>query len=142
MPYFAILFLFYIGFEIYFLVVIGEILGLFLTLVWVLGTIFLGVFLIKKTMIRQSLNLQNLFSQNGSLNQISSFFSVDAAIKIMIAALLIILPGFITDFFGIIILLLNLNTLKTILILKAHESPVEKKDKNTVIIDVDDYEEK
>lgn len=77
-------------------VVVGRALGLWSTLALVIGTGLLGAFLMRQ----QGLHLLKKLSQESKQGQIPAGSVVDGAM-IVVAGILLLLPGFITDIVGI-----------------------------------------
>ena len=77
-------------------VVVGRTLGLWWTLALVIGTGLLGAFLLRQ----QGLHLLKKLSQESQQGQIPAGSVVDGAM-IVVAGILLLLPGFITDIVGI-----------------------------------------
>lgn len=90
--------------EIALFVLIGGQIGLWFTLAWVLGTAVLGVFLLRAEAQRGAAVLRGGLAggmQGGAMPQGAALAGLFRAL----AAVLLILPGFLTDAFGILLLL-------------------------------------
>ena len=98
MPFFAVLLLWPL-IEIGLFVTLGASLGLGLTLLIVLGTGVLGVWLMRGQSLRTADRLRREMGALGALRVVG-----DSAF-VLLAGILLILPGFLTDFLGILLLL-------------------------------------
>ena len=92
--------------EIYLFIEIGAILGSFLTISLTLFTAFLGVYLLK---IGTFNNVRNL--QKKILEGIRPDQEIVNGISNLISAVLLILPGILTDFLGALLLSKSIQTL-------------------------------
>ena len=92
--------------EIYLFIEIGAILGSFLTISLTLLTAFLGVYLLK---IGTFNNVRNL--QKKILEGIRPDQEIVNGISNLISAVLLILPGILTDFLGVLLLSRSIQTL-------------------------------
>ena len=128
------LFLFIIGIpliEIYLMIKVGNVIGAFNTIFLIFFTAITGVYFAKIA------GLNALKSGLGQMvkNEIPIYEIISGA-ALAFAALLLIIPGFLTDFFGF--LLIFPPTRK--IIIKNFSSKVRKKDSNSDIIE-GDFEE-
>ena len=85
--------------EIYLFLKVGEFIGPSLTILMIIFTAITGGFLVKKKGLTTLKELKSLNIQNpkGLIN------TLGAGIFIIISGILLITPGFITDFFGFIL---------------------------------------
>ena len=85
--------------EIYLFLKVGEFIGPSLTILMIIFTAITGGFLVKKKGLTTLKELKSLNSQNpkGLINTLGT------GIFIIISGILLITPGFITDFFGFIL---------------------------------------
>jgi len=121
-----IYFFIYIFLEIYITIEIGGYIGGFYSILEIIGSFFLGVFFIKlvQVSIIETLTsaMQNgMNKKNFLLNNIIS----------LIGCILLILPGFLSDFIGI---LLQLSIIERIIM---YHLGINKKDKDNEIIDIE-----
>jgi UPF0716 protein FxsA len=86
--------------EIYFLIKVGEVVGAFSTILLIILTAFLGSFLLK---------YQGITTLNNAQKQMSSgvmpTFEMLEGVIILISGVLLLTPGFLTDFIGLLGLL-------------------------------------
>lgn len=83
--------------EIVLFVVIGGRIGVLATLLWVIGTAAFGIMLLRRQGMRSSLRMGR--------NLPGAIMDLGRAGFSMLAALLLILPGFLTDILGLLLLL-------------------------------------
>ena len=86
--------------EIYVMIKIGQNIGAFSTVALIFATAFIGIFFAKI----EGLNTLRSGVYNLYKNKIPLFEMISGA-TIALAAILLIVPGFITDFFGFILLI-------------------------------------
>ena len=103
MPFFRYLFILFLVVplvEIYFLVQVGEVIGAFPTVLLVVGTAALGVFLLRLQ------GLATLARFQGSLQQGElPATTLLEGLMLFIAGALLLTPGFVTDGFGFLLLI-------------------------------------
>lgn len=104
MPVFALL-LAWPLIEIALFVTIGGAIGLWLTLFVVIGTGFLGIALLQRQGLRSAERLRSQMDQMRDPLGVAG----DGALRAL-AAILLILPGFLTDFLGAVLLIPPLRT--------------------------------
>ena len=92
--------------EIYLFIEIGAILGSFVTILLTVITAFYGVYLLK---IGAFNNLRNL--QKKMLEGIRPDLEILSSIFNLVSAILLILPGILTDFLGVLLLFRSIQTL-------------------------------
>lgn len=96
---FIFIFIFLPIVEIYFFVKIGTEIGAISTIIFTLITAMLGIFTIKYQGISSFIQArQSIFSNEEPAIEILSNFAL------LICGLLLLIPGFVTDFFGILLI--------------------------------------
>jgi UPF0716 protein FxsA len=99
-------FLFYFILELYLLVVIGSAIGAGLTVLWVLGGFVVGMMIMMRQG-RSSLESIQAGLNQGGVNVAQMNEEMLGRFMNLMAGLLILLPGFLTDFIGIALLILS-----------------------------------
>ncbi len=84
--------------EIALFIFVASLIGFWYTVLMVLGTTALGIFLVRHHGMR---GLERMVQQQGT----AKFQGIVSAPVAMTAGLLLIIPGFITDFFGLLVLI-------------------------------------
>ena len=118
--------------EIYLFIEIGALLGSFLTILLTLLTALFGVYLLK---IGTFHNVRNL--QEKILQGIRPDKEIQNGIFNLISAILLILPGILTDFVGVLLLFRSIQILVTSNILKNNYNYYSSGDHKKTIIDVE-----
>lgn len=95
-----IVFFLYVYIEIYLFIQVAHIFGIFLTLIFVILTSVIGVSLVKN----QGLKNFMLMQQKMAVGE-SPAAEMIKSVSLIIAGILLILPGFFTDFLGLLLLL-------------------------------------
>ncbi len=118
--------------EVYLMIKVGSFIGAFNTIFITILTAVVGMYFVKlQGLSTLKSALENLRIQKSSLSEIINGFCL------VIAAFLLILPGFITDFFGFLLLIPYTRNL----ILKNFFPKVEKNNIDIIEINPEEIEE-
>ena len=112
--------------EIYVMIKIGQNIGAFTTISLIFATAFIGIYFAKI----EGLNTLRSGVYNLYKNKIPLFDMISGA-SIALAAILLIIPGFITDFFGFILLFPLTRKLIVNYFLKR-KNPIRKNEKDYI----------
>ncbi len=112
--------------EIYVMIKIGQNIGAFTTISLIFATAFIGIYFAKI----EGLNTLRSGVYNLYKNKIPLFEMISGA-SIALAAILLIIPGFITDFFGFILLFPLTRKLIVNYFLKR-KNPIRKNEKDYI----------
>ncbi|MDD5405743.1 MAG: FxsA family protein [Sulfurovaceae bacterium] len=116
--------------EIYISWYFASIIGFWWSIAWIFGTMMLGTALLKRTHIAIAASMQSLFVSGGNLNTLYR-----QNISYIMGAILLIIPGIISDAFGILLLVyaFYLQTIGTI----PHKTNYEQNKGNDDVIDAE-----
>ena len=121
--------------EIIIFIKVGDLIGILYTILIIMITGIIGLYLIKNHSFLKLLKI----SQETFKNNNYTFEKIGQTLIIVISGLLLIFPGFISDIFGFLLLIPKIrNNVISYMMNKTKN----KYDNNDVIIDVDQYEEK
>ena len=130
---FFILFIILPIIEIIIFINVGDLIGVFYTILFILLTGVVGLYLIKNHSLRNLIKL----SRN-PISKDNSFEKLSITLIIVVSGLLLIFPGFLTDIIGLTLLIPKIrNTILTRIIKKTSKS--NKND--DIIIDAEYFEE-
>ena len=130
---FFILFIILPIIEIIIFINVGDLIGVFYTILLILLTGVVGLYLIKNHSLRNLIKL----SRN-PISKDNSFEKLSITLIIVVSGLLLIFPGFLTDIIGLTLLIPKIrNTILTRIIKKTSKS--NKND--DIIIDAEYFEE-
>ena len=112
--------------EIYVMIKIGQNIGAFTTVSLIFATAFIGIYFAKiEGLNTLRSGIYNLYKNKTPL------FEIISGASIALAAILLIIPGFITDFFGFILLFPLTRKLIVNYFLKR-ENPIRKNEKDYI----------
>tara|TARA_B100001057_G_scaffold468400_1_gene527528 strand:+ start:844 stop:1254 length:411 start_codon:yes stop_codon:yes gene_type:complete len=121
--------------EIVIFIKVGDLIGVLYTILIILITGIIGLYLIKNHSLLKLLKI----SQETFKNNDYTFENIGQTLIIVISGLLLIFPGFISDIFGFLLLIPKIRNKIIFNIIKRTKN---KYNDNNIVIDVDHYEEK
>lgn len=129
---FFLIFIIFPLIEIIIFINIGNLIGTLYTLLLIIVTGAIGLYLLKNHSLVNLLKLSR-----DPINAFNSLENLSATLLIIISGLLLIFPGFLTDIFGLLILIPKVRNK----ILKNIIKKTSKSSQSNDIIDVEYYEE-
>ena len=121
--------------EIIIFIKVGDFIGVLYTILIILITGIIGLYLIKNHSLLKLLKI----SQETFKNNNFTFESIGQTLIIVISGLLLIFPGFLSDLLG---LLLLIPKIRNKIIFNLIERTKNRFNDNEMVIDIDNYEEK
>ena len=129
---FFLIFIIFPLIEIIIFINIGNLIGTLYTILLIIVTGAIGLYLLKNHSLVNLLKLSR-----DPINAFNSLENLSATLLIIISGLLLIFPGFLTDIFGLLILIPKIRNK----ILKNIIKKTSKSSQSNDIIDVEYYEE-